>query len=299
LNLARFTRLQRGRTAPYVGAFAALLIAALGFAAAGSAAPTGSADLKITKTASAASVTEGLSLAYTIEVENLGPETATGVTVTDPLPNRVKFASATTTAGTCSLKGQKLVCAIGTLETGAVAKVSSATITLNVTPQKAQTITNTATVAGDQGDSVAANNRASVSTNVLAKGTPLPPGPTCRGIPATIVGTPGNDNLLGTGARDVIAALAGNDTVVSLAGRDLVCAGSGNDYVGAGPAADHVIGGAGKDRLLGRAGADLLQGNAGNDVLNGGRGPDRLRGGLGSDTCLGGPGLDSTRSCER
>ena len=276
----------------------AVLLAGLCFAAVVSAAPTGSADLKITKTASGSSVTEGSTLTYTITVENLGPETATGVTVTDPLPNSVKYASATTTVGSCSLQGQKLVCAIGTLETGAGAKVSSATITLNVTPRRAGTITNTASVAGDQGDPVSANNQASVTTKVVAK-APVPGGATCRGVAATIVGTAGSDSLVGTGGRDVIVALGGNDRIVSSAGRDLICAGAGADYVGAGSAADRVFGGAGTDRLLGRGGGDTLKGNAGNDVLKGGSGPDRLLGGRGIDTCRGGAGLDSIRSCER
>jgi uncharacterized repeat protein (TIGR01451 family) len=274
---------------------AALAAALLGFASAGSAAPTGSADLKIAKTASASSVQVGGALTYTIAVENLGPDTATGVTVTDPLPNSVKYASATTTAGSCALQGQKLVCAIGTLESGSGAK----TITLNVTTRKAGSVTNTATVAGDQGDPVAANNQASVTTKVVEKTpTPTPTGATCRGVRATIVGTGGSDNIVGTGGRDVIVALGGNDTVSSAAGRDLICAGGGNDRVIAGSAADRVFGGAGRDRLLGRGGGDLLRGGGGNDVIKGGAGPDRIRGGGGFDRCRGGAGSDSIRGCE-
>lgn len=281
---------------------AAVAAVGLGVASSGAAAPTGSADLKITKTAGASSVNVGGSLAYTITVENLGPETATGVTVTDPLPSGVKYASATTTAGSCALQGQKLICSLGTLETGAAAKVSSATITLNVTAQKAGSVTNTATVSGDQGDPVAANNQASVTTKIVEKAptpTPTPTGATCHGVQATIVGTPGNDTIGGTGGRDVIVALGGNDRIYSGAGRDLICAGGGADLGNGGSAADRAFGGAGKDRLLGRGGGDVLKGNAGNDVLKGGAGPDRIRGGRGIDTCRGGAGLDSIRGCER
>lgn len=282
-------------------AIAALAVVGLGVASSGTAAPTGSADLKIMKTAGASSVTVGGGIAYTIAVENLGPDAATGVTVTDPLPNSVKYASATTTVGSCALQGQKLICNVGTLETGSTAKVSSATITLNVTTQKVGSVTNTASVSGDQGDPVAANNQASVTTKVIEKPTPTPAptGASCHGVKATIVGTPGSDTIGGTGGRDVIVALGGNDRIYSGAGRDLVCAGGGADLVSAGSAADRVFGGAGKDRLLGRGGGDLLKGNAGNDLLKGGAGSDRIRGGRGVDTCRGGPGVDSIRGCER
>src|SRR5215207_3017858 len=50
-------------------------------------------------------------------------------------------------------------------------------------------------------------------------------GITCVGVPATIVGTEGNDNLVGTEGRDIIVALGGNDRVQALGGDDAVCGG--------------------------------------------------------------------------
>lgn len=258
--------------------FAAIPIAVLGYAAIGAAAPSGSTDLKLSKSAGAASVGVGSTLTYTIEVANLGPETATGVRVTDPLPKGVDYASASSTLGQCALQGRKVSCPIGTLETGPASKVSTATVTLNVVPRASGTIANTASVDGDQKDPVAANDRATVTTQVIGKATPPA---SCRGVTATIVGTARNDSLLGTGGRDVIAGLGGSDSIVSLAGRDLVCAGAGNDHVGAGSDSDRIFGGAGGDRLLGRGG------------------DDRLRGGRGFDVCRGGSGVDSIRGCER
>jgi len=254
-----------------------MAIAVLGFAAVGTAAPGDPTDLKVSKTANAGTVTVGDTITYTIKVENLGPETATGVTVSDPLPKGVDYASATSTQGTCSLQGQKVVCAIGTLETGPTAKVSSATVTLNVVARKAGATTNTATVAGDQKDPVAANDSATAAVNIIAKA----PTATCRGVAATIVGTAASEELTGTGGRDVIVARGGNDVVHSFAGRDLICAGRGGDRVVAGTAADRVFGNAGNDRLFGRGGRDVL------------------RGGRGFDVCRGGAGLDSVRGCER
>ncbi|RYC09625.1 calcium-binding protein [Nocardioides zhouii] len=65
---------------------------------------------------------------------------------------------------------------------------------------------------------------------------------TCAGVPATIVGTAGGDELVGTAGDDVIAALDGQDTIDAGAGNDLVCGDAG---------ADALVGGDGNDRLYG------------------------------------------------
>ncbi|MGN6216135.1 MAG: hypothetical protein ACTHN7_04145 [Solirubrobacterales bacterium] len=270
-----------------------VLLLALVFANAGSAAQPGSANLKITKTDSPDPVHVGSNLTYTIGVENLGPSPASGVTVTDNLPKGVDLVSSSGPSGACAAQGSKLTCAIGSLNpVGVNYGGTPATVTIVVVPRTTGTISNTATVKGDQKDPVPANNKATASTRVIGA-------PTCRGVTATIVGTAGNDELIGTPGPDVIVALGGNDRIVARAGRDLVCAGSGRDFVAAGTAADRVFGGAGRDRLLGNGGPDLLKGSAGNDVLKGGPGSDRLRGGSGFDLCRGGTGRDSIRGCER
>jgi uncharacterized repeat protein (TIGR01451 family) len=270
-----------------------LPIAALAFASAAIAAQPGSSDLKIVKSDSPDPVRVGGQLTYTIGVENLGPSPATGVTVSDNLPNGVDLVSATGPAGACAAQGRKLTCAIGTLAPiGVNYGGAPAGVTVVVVPRKAGTIQNTATVKGDQKDPVNANNKATASTRVLAAVT-------CRGLTATISGTSGDDTLVGTPGPDVIAALGGNDRIVARSGRDLICAGAGHDYVDAGTAADRVFAADGRDRLLGRGGPDLLKGSGSSDVLKGGRGADRLRGGRGFDRCRGGAGADSIRGCER
>lgn len=274
-------------------AAAALLVAVFALAGVGSAAAPGTANLQIKKTDSPDPVRIGQQLTYTIGVENQGPSPATGVTVTDNLPKRVDFVSASGPSGACAVQGGKVTCPVGSLKPiGINYGGAPATVTIVVIPRSSGTISNTATVKGDQKDPISGNNKATATTRVLTAAT-------CRGVPATVSGTAGDDELIGTPGPDVIVAFGGNDRIVSEAGRDLICAGSGNDYVGAGTAADKVFGGAGRDRLLGRGGPDLLKGAAGNDVLKGGRGSDRLRGGSGFDKCLGGPGLDSVRGCER
>ncbi len=275
--------------------FALVAVTVLALSGARHATAAGSADLKITKTASSPSIAVGSTLTYTIRVENIGPDPATGIVVTDTLHKDLDFVSATSTVGACAAKGQKVTCSIGALESGAYSVVNSATVTLSAIPTKAGTIKNTASVDGKESDPVRSNDKSTVSTLVVKAAAAV----TCRGLPTNVVGTPGVDNLTGTPGRDVIAALGGSDTIYSLGGRDLVCAGTGIDVVNAGSDADRVFGGGGRDRLLGRAGADVLKGGAGGDVLRGAGGSDTLRGGRGTDLCRGGSGLDSLRSCER
>lgn len=67
----------------------------------------------------------------------------------------------------------------------------------------------------------------------------------CNGLPVTIFGTDGNDDLLGTDGDDVISLLDGDDTVSSGAGNDTICDGEGAFIVDAGDGDDTVISGAG------------------------------------------------------
>lgn len=259
-----------------------------------SAAQPGSANLKITKSDSPDPVRVGQNLTYAIGVENLGPSPATGVTVTDNLPKNVDLVSASGPGGACAVQGSQVSCSIGALNPiGINYGGAPVTVTVVVVPRATGTLRNTASVKGQQKDPVNANNKATAVTRVLGTAA------SCHGVPATLTGTAGNDELLGTPGPDVIVAFGGNDRIVARAGQDLICAGRGNDYVGAGTAADKVFGGPGRDRLLGRGGPDLLKGSGGNDVLAGGRGSDRLRGGRGFDVCRGGPGRNSIRGCER
>jgi uncharacterized repeat protein (TIGR01451 family) len=276
------------------------MLALLAFAAAvfyappAGTAPGDIADLGVAKSDSPDPVFVGAVLTYAIQVTNLGPQGATGVTVTDELPSHATFVSASASAGSCEQKGKRVTCSLGNLAVDPT-KANAVTVTIQVRPTKAGTITNTASVDSVENDPVGANDEATVSTQVVAP----PQVPSCRGIVATVTGTAGPDRLVGTAGPDVIVGLRGADAIFGLSGRDLVCAGGGNDRVTAGSAADRVFGGAGGDRLRGRGGPDLLAGNGGADVLAGNAGSDRLRGGAGFDLCLGGAGLDRERGCER
>jgi Ca2+-binding RTX toxin-like protein len=102
---------------------------------------------------------------------------------------------------------------------------------------------------------------------------------TCKGKPATIAGTNGNDVRTGSQGRDVIVGLGGSDTLSGLGGNDVIC------------------GGAGKNPQRPGAG-DLLKGGKGNDALYGQKGNDRLKGDRGADLCNGGKGKDTAGKCE-
>lgn len=270
------------------------LLAALLYVPAASTAPGDVADLEVIKADTPDPVLVGATLTYTIQVANLGPQGATGVTVTDELPSQTSFVSASASSGTCERKGRRVTCAVGSLPADPT-KAYAVTVTIQVQPRKGGTIVNTASVDSVENDPVLANDRATTSTLVTEPAQVF----SCRGVTATLPGTPGPDRLVGTAAPDVIAARGGADTIIGLAGRDLICAGGGNDRVTAGSAADRVYGGTGVDRIRGRGGPDLLAGSGGRDVLSGNAGDDRLRGGSGFDRCYGGAGIDGERGCER
>lgn len=110
-------------------------------------------DLQLSKTATPANPAVGDTITYTLVATNNGPGTATGVTVTDPLPAQVTYQSSSTTQGSCSEAAGTVTCAIGTLAADA-----SATVTILVTRNSAGAFTNIAAIDGDQTDPTPGNN---------------------------------------------------------------------------------------------------------------------------------------------
>jgi uncharacterized repeat protein (TIGR01451 family) len=119
------------------------------------------ANLSVSKTDSADPILVGSNLTYTIIVTNLGPSTATSVTVSDPLPAGVTFVTNTTSQGTASEAGGVVTATLGTLTNGGVA-----TLSVVVTPTAAGAITNTTSVTSSETDPVPANNSAAATTTV-------------------------------------------------------------------------------------------------------------------------------------
>ena len=121
-----------------------------------------STDISLTKTVSPVTEQPGGELTYTITVSNLGPGTATGVTVTEPLPAGLTLVSATTTQGTCS--GTQIVtCNVGDL---VVTSSASLTVKTKVDSGFFGTITNTATTTTTTVEANAQNNSASASASI-------------------------------------------------------------------------------------------------------------------------------------
>ena len=116
------------------------------------------ADVAIMKTAPR-TVVAGTTLTYTINVANLGPNNATNVVVTDPLPAGTTFNSSS-----ISCSGSPVICNLGTLANGLSMTFTITRMFLQASYRP--TITNTASVKANETDPDPANNTSSISTAV-------------------------------------------------------------------------------------------------------------------------------------
>jgi len=105
--------------------------------------------------------TTGEPLTYTFTVDNNGPESATGLTLSHALPEALAFDSATPSQGSCAEDTGTVTCALGTLDAGA-----SATIDLIANATEAGTVTTAASVSAAETDWNQSNNTASGQTDV-------------------------------------------------------------------------------------------------------------------------------------
>ncbi|HMH53750.1 MAG TPA: IPTL-CTERM sorting domain-containing protein [Candidatus Acidoferrum sp.] len=125
-------------------------------------APPGTADLSITKLATPNPVAAGQTLTYSITATNNGPDVATNVTITDPVPSGATLQSATPSAGGNCTTGSVVTCTFPSL-----APSASASVTILVTaPSLPGTLTNTATVSSSVADPNPSNNTSTTNTTV-------------------------------------------------------------------------------------------------------------------------------------
>ena len=192
-------------------------------------------DVRITKTASTASLIPGQAFSYTVTVQNVGNYQATGVVVTDTLPSYI-----TSTSHGAS----PIVVNVGTLAAGASqtitinAVVSStgvpagvhtlvntaqvvdaydstprtATATVTVTATPVLTLTETATPSAQRVVYVDVDNGGTWSTIPAVSFT----GGGCSGVTGTVsvTGTPGNYSITGVTITDPGSGCTGTPTVV-------------------------------------------------------------------------------------
>ena len=119
-------------------------------------------DMAITKTGAPQPVLQNATLTYTVKVTNNGPQTATGVVITDTLPSQVTFVSATATGiGICSQAAGIVTCNYATMVSGDVE-----TITIKVTAITPSLALNTAVVNSTTPDPTLGNNTATFTSTI-------------------------------------------------------------------------------------------------------------------------------------
>ena len=118
------------------------------------------ADLAITKTFRPRPPVAGRPVTFTLRVSNLGPDDATGVTVSDPLPAQLTGPVVTSSQGTCTIVTSTVTCDLGAIASGASAAVGIKGII--AAGSAGQFLNNTATVTADQPDPDTTNNSDSI-----------------------------------------------------------------------------------------------------------------------------------------
>ncbi|HEV8240631.1 MAG TPA: DUF11 domain-containing protein [Thermoanaerobaculia bacterium] len=116
------------------------------------------ADLALTKIVTQEPVGSGLNFNYEVVVTNLGSGGATGVTMIDSLPAGVSLVAAVASQGSCS-GSTTVTCTLGVMAAG-----TSAVVDLTVTKTVGGSVSNSATVSGNETDPNANNNSNTTQT---------------------------------------------------------------------------------------------------------------------------------------
>ena len=132
--------------------------------------PTPKADLGMTQSDAVDPVNLGDNVTYNLTVTNNGPDSATGVVVTDTLPTGSDYVSGTADQGSCFDGGTSAFCSLGTMANGA-----SVNIALVLTTTVAGTISNHAIVVSSVEDPGPNSHSVTENTTVLAPPPNNPP----------------------------------------------------------------------------------------------------------------------------
>jgi len=122
-----------------------------------------SADVRITSLSGSLPAAAGSPITYTIVVTNTGPEVATAVVLTDPLPLGIIATGANATQGSCETAGRVVTCQLGALLPG-----RGATISLTGLRAIAGSFTNVVTVTSAVSDPNPANNVTQIVSTATA-----------------------------------------------------------------------------------------------------------------------------------
>lgn len=129
------------------------------------------ADLRVTQEISPSTIHAGDSMAYTLTVSNLGPSTASEVTLTDALPPGASVVGATGTDWNCTA-GSTVTCTRASLASGGVASV---VITCRAPSAQSETyLVNTAVVGSLAEDPVLDNNTSKMTVEVALQPEAIP-----------------------------------------------------------------------------------------------------------------------------
>ena len=126
------------------------------------------ADLSLTAQSPATAAT-GAVTTYTLKAANLGPNAASGVTLTATLPQSLIFGSIQSSQGTCNGAGT-FYCDLGSIADG-----GSATVTITVTPTTSGPVELTASASSVSYDPAASNNQLTAVTTVSGSLFSAPP----------------------------------------------------------------------------------------------------------------------------
>ncbi|MGZ5431752.1 MAG: DUF7507 domain-containing protein, partial [Thermoanaerobaculia bacterium] len=178
------------------------------------------ADVEVTQSALPDPIEPGGLLTYTFHVQNNGPATATGVTLTDTIPGATTFIGSSTTLGSCS-GTSTVTCNLGTMTVG-----QTATVTIQVTAPltNGPIATNTGTVTTTTFDPVTPNT-ASATSHVLVQAVVCGTQPGKDGAGGTLAGVvnsywPGTANAAAGATSVTVGARRG--AAVSITAGDLV-----------------------------------------------------------------------------